>query len=110
MESNMVKEETLLYPQDCVSLVIKFFSQELVNFKLTKSGNYMGYWWVEYKDEEKDIIIYFDGDIGHHFCISIIIANTKYFLWQFNKSVNHMTLSTKTNIECQLSILRKFLT
>jgi hypothetical protein len=110
MESNMVNEDTLfLYPDKCIDIVLNFFSRELSNFTLSKKGYYTGYWWVEYKNEKEDIVIYFDGDIGHHFSVEITIAHTKYSLWQFNMSVNQATLSTENNILYQLDILKQFL-
>jgi hypothetical protein len=109
MEGDMVNDNLYLYPQNCVSLVIQLFSKEFPDFKLTKNGCYTGYWWIEYKNDKEDIVIYFDGDIGHHFSINIIIANTKYSLWQFNKDVNKATLSTEKNILYQIGILKRFL-
>jgi hypothetical protein len=108
MESDMV-ENMFLYPQDCINLITQVFSKEFTNFELSKSGYYTGYWWVEYKNKENDIIVYFNGDIGGHFHIDITILDTKYSLWQFDKNVNKATYSCQKNILYQLNVLNRFL-
>ncbi|MDR3236773.1 MAG: hypothetical protein LBT48_08655 [Prevotellaceae bacterium] len=109
MESNLVSDTAFLYPKDCVNLTIQFFSKEFLEFELIKSGYYTGYWWIEYINEKEDIIIYFDGDIGGHFYVDITISNTKYSLWQFDRSVNQATYSCKKNILYQLNVLKLFI-
>lgn len=101
-------ENQCLTPIQSIAVVIDYFNLWFKNYKLTKSGNYTGYWWVEYSNE-KDVKIYFDGDIGGHFYIKIFIDNTEYFLWQFDRSVNNATQSTNKNILYQLDILKRFL-
>ena len=102
----MVKNEKLS-PGDSVSFVELFFLEQLKCYILKKKGDYTGYWWIEYEDEKKNVVIYFDGDIGGHF--TIYICRTKYSLWQYNRSVNNYTESTSKNILYQLSILKQFL-
>ncbi|GHT71689.1 hypothetical protein FACS189455_4080 [Bacteroidia bacterium] len=110
MESDMVDNDTLcLYPQDCLDLVMLFFSKEFKNFELTKSGYYTGYWWLHYVDIVEDVTISFDGDIGGHFFIDLIISGTKYSLWQFDRNVDQVTDSCKKNILYQLNVLKQFL-
>ncbi|MDR3048134.1 MAG: hypothetical protein LBU51_11120 [Bacteroidales bacterium] len=104
----MVKD-TFIYPSDCIDIVTRFFSQNFHNFKLNRNGYYTGYWWIEYKNDHNDIVVYFDGDIGGHFCVYIYIYGTKYSLWQYDKSVNTATLSTEQNIIYQLNVLKRFL-
>ena len=104
----MVKD-TFIYPQSCIDIVTKFFFDNFQNFEIEKKGYYTGYWWIEYKDERKKIVIDFDGDIGGHFCIYIYISDTKYSLWQYDRSVNEATLSTEKNIVYQLNVLKRFL-
>jgi hypothetical protein len=67
---------------------------------------YTGYWWIEYGNKETRI--YFDGDIGGHFYIYVHIDNEKFGLWQFDRSVNNYSKSTKKNIIYQLEVLIKF--
>lgn len=109
MESNMVNDQKL-NPTECVWLVMDYFKNNFPEFKLIKEGSYTGYWWVEYINEDEKSIVYFDGDIGGGFSVKIIIDNTEYNLWQFDKSVNNATDSNTENINYQLSILKKFLT
>jgi hypothetical protein len=110
MESSMVnEEEMLLDPEKCIYLVLNFFSVKLSTFKLSKKGYYTGYWWVEYQDRKEDMVIYFDGDISGHFHVDITISNTKYSLWQYDRKVNQLTRSSKSNIDSQLEILKSFL-
>ena len=105
MESNMVR---LLEPQDCLRLVDQYFKREFKNFKLIKSTSYTGYGWLEYQNEN-NLRICFDGDIGGHFYVKIIIEKEELELWQYNRSVNNVSQSTKENILYQLSILKSFL-
>lgn len=103
----MVEER--LNPKECLFLVKSFFKMAFPKFLLTKEGTYTGYWWIEYKLEEENIIIYFDGDIGGHFSIKIYINNEEYSLWQFDKCATEKTLSNRQNILWQLEVLKKFL-
>lgn len=108
MESYMV-DNKILDPKDCINLVVNYFNTKLTIYQLIKSGHYTGYWWVEYKNERENILIYFDGDIGYHFAVYIDICGTRYSLWQYDKSVNDVTISTEENILFQLNILKQLL-
>lgn len=101
-------EDQKLEPDECVSIVKNYFENILKGFELSDNGNYTGYWWVEYSSKG-DVRIYFDGDIGGHFSVKIFIGNTEYSLWQFDKSVNTATKSTRKNILYQLDVLKRFL-
>ena len=94
--------------QDCIKLVEQYFYIHFKDFRLIKSTNYTGYWWLEYANAE-DIRVCFDGDIGGHFYIKIIITEKEYSLWQYNRSVIQVSQSTKENILYQLSLLKSFL-
>lgn len=107
MEGYMVDNK--LEPDDCVKLVQLYFERTFSDFSLLKKGAHTGFWWLEYKFERQNIVVYFDGDIGGHFSIKIYLNNEEYFLWQFDKSVNNKTLSNKENILYQLEVLKKFL-
>jgi hypothetical protein len=110
MDGSMVEDKTKqLNPEDCVNLVIDFFAKVLRDFELIKSGYYTGYWWVKFRNEREYVTINFDGDIGGHFQIIIIIDNKIYYLWQYDRSVNNATISTEGNILYQLDILKHFL-
>lgn len=106
MEGNMVVS---LNPQDCISVVKQYFFLHFKDFELIKETFYNGYWWMQYKNKENSFVC-FDGDIGGHFQVKIIIGETEYSLWQYNRSVNNATQSTKENILFQLNILKSFLT
>lgn len=97
-----------LDPQDCLYLVEQFFKDNFKEFFLIKKTSYTGYWWLEYVNNS-DIRICFDGDIGGHFYIKIFIGDSEFNLWQFDRSVNGATNSTKANILYQLSVLKSFL-
>lgn len=107
MEGSVVNNYTL-EPTDCIKLVQEYFREIFPEFKLTKEGTYTGYWWVEYKLEKENTLVYFDGDIGGHFSIKIHINNDEYYLWQFDKNVNQRTISNKENIIYQIEVLKKF--
>ena len=108
MENNMVNNQKL-NPSECVSLVINYFQNNFLEFKLTKEGSYTGYWWVEYSNEDEKSLVYFDGDIGGGFSVKIFIDDTEYSLWQFDRSVNNATESNSKNIIYQLNVLKRFL-
>lgn len=95
-------------PEESIILVKTYFTNNFKNFILKDDGHYTGYWWLEYINNE-DIKICFDGDIGGHFYIKIFIAEKEYALWQYNRSVNQVSQSTKENIHYQLSVLKSFL-
>ena len=97
-----------LSPTECISVVKDYFNKYLTNLQLTKDGDYTGWWWLWYIDEA-GTKIFIDGDYGGHFYIKIFIEDTEYALWQFDKSVNAATKSTKKNIVFQLDILKRFL-
>ena len=103
----MVKNKRLA-PLDSIDLVEQYFEENFKEYVLLKKTNYTGFWWMEYFNGV-DIRICFDGDIGGHFSVNIFIDNTKYFLWQFDRSVNNRTQSTTENILYQLSVLKNFL-
>ena len=106
MEGNMVKS---LNPQNCINVVVDYFNANLVSFNLIKSSYYTGYWWLEYANNEQNLIIYFDGDIGGHFYVKLNIFKSQYHLWQYDRSVNQRSKSTEENILYQLKILDNFL-
>ncbi|MBD3351406.1 MAG: hypothetical protein GF364_07960 [Candidatus Lokiarchaeota archaeon] len=99
----------LLEPSESISIIKEYFNNNFRNFVNKKEGSYTGYWWIGYKNENNDISIYFDGDIGGHFYVKIYIDNDEYNLWQFDKSVNHATINNKTNLLYQLNVLKRFL-
>ena len=101
-------ENQILNPLECISTVQSYFDLNFEKYKLLKKISYTGYWWIEYSNNE-GVKICFDGDIGSHFSIKIFIENTEYPLWQFDRSVNNATKSTKKNILYQLEILKRFL-
>ena len=108
MESNMVENQAL-NPLDSIGLVEQYFENNFKEYILLKKTNYTGYWWIEYFNG-LDTKVCFDGDIGGHFSIKIIIGDTENYLWQFDRSVNNATKSTSKNILYQLDTLKRFLT
>jgi len=101
-------EDKSLSPFECVQLVKGYFEENLTEFILMQETTHAGYWWVEFSNN-LNIRICFDGDIGGHFSIKIYIDGTEYSLWQFDRTVNSLTLSTHKNISAQMGILNEFL-
>ena len=97
-----------LDPQDCLKLVEQFFRDNFKDYTLMNKASYTGYWWLEYANDS-DIKICFEGDIGGVFYIKILICNSEFNLWQFDRSVNNATKSTEENIYYQLLVLKMFL-
>jgi hypothetical protein len=98
-----------LYPKDCIYLVSMFFKENLANYVQIKTTSHAGYWWIEYKHENNNLTIIFDGDISGHFTIYIYIVESKYGLWQYDRRVNSASKSNKKNILYQLNVLKQFL-
>lgn len=106
----MVKDyNETLYPEGSIEFVNEFFKNNLTNYMLVKTNFHAGYWWIEYKCKNDDLTIVFDGDIGGHFTIYIYIAESKYSLWQYDRSVSNASKSNKKDILYQLKILKQFI-
>ena len=101
MESNMVINSA----QECNKTVKFFFEENLPDFSLNKEWIKAPYWYIEMN--KNNIKIQIEGDMGFH--IYIYIYNTKYALWQYDRSVNDRIVSIKENILYQLKILKQFL-
>ena len=102
----MVDNQTL-YPLDSLSLIERYFKDNFKDFVLLEKTNYTGYWWLEYSNGH-DVKVCFDGDIGGHFSVKIFIGDSENYLWQFDRSVNNSTHTTRKNILYQLNILNIF--
>ena len=101
LESNMVD----IWKDNTNEIVKKFFKENIPSFSLIKDSLYGPYWNVEFVCNETKIKI--GGDIG--FSIEIFINETNYPLWQYDRSVNNKTNTSKDNILYQLNILKRFL-
>lgn len=88
-----------------IQLVKGFFKENLPDFKLLSEASHGPNWEVHYINSEFEVKI--SGDIG--FSIELFIGNSKYDLWQFDKSVNKAMKTNNENILYQLNILKKFL-
>lgn len=106
MGGNLV-EKRIIAPDECLELVEDFFMRNFPEFKLIHREKYTGYWIVKYVNSQ-NIGIVFEGDIAGVFYIYIIIENTKYPLWNFDKEVAENNFSTRENLLFQLNILITF--
>ncbi|GHV68705.1 hypothetical protein FACS1894199_16360 [Bacteroidia bacterium] len=102
MENNMVTNN---YAENNCNIVEKFFSTNFSNFSVSYKYMYSPYWHIilEYQYVKIEV----DGDIG--FTIDISIDNSKYPLWQYDRSIVGKTKTTDENILYQLSVLKRFL-
>jgi hypothetical protein len=107
MGSDMVENEKIK-PEDSIQLVEDYFRLNFPNFELFKKTSYTGYWWLEFITSPS-IKIIFEGDVSGHFTVRMEIEKSVYYLWQYDRSVNNASLSSKANILYQLAILQRFL-
>lgn len=101
MKSNMVNtlyneafEETLL-----------LYAREKLNLLLTDKWVKLPFWHFEFLYNDIKIII--DGDRA--FDISLIIDGTKFYLFQYDRTVIKYNLTNTKNLVYQLDVLKKFL-
>ncbi|MDR3048131.1 MAG: hypothetical protein LBU51_11105 [Bacteroidales bacterium] len=91
--------------QECYDIVKSFFDEKLSAYLLNNEWIHSPYWHIEYVKDNIKIVI--DGDRG--FYIYIYIYDTKYSLWQYDRSVNEKAFSIKNNLLYQLNVLKRFL-
>lgn len=101
MESNMVMSSAEKYYE----IIKVFFTKNIPLFHVVKEWIKAPFWHVEM--EKDNIKIEIDGDMG--FIIYIHIYDSKYSLWQYDRSVNNKAISTEENILYQLNVLKRFL-
>ncbi|MGB4774260.1 MAG: hypothetical protein WBP45_03740 [Daejeonella sp.] len=108
MEGNMVENtpNETTWADEMNAIVISFFEKEIHDFFLEDKISHSPYWGVRYK--KKNIAIEIGGDIG--FYTNIYIDQTKYPLWQYDRSVNNFLDTNKKNILYQLEVLKRFIT
>jgi hypothetical protein len=88
-----------------IEFIKDFFSNNLSNYKIERIDSHGPYWYISFVLDEIKIII--DGDIG--FGITIELYDSKYELWQYDKSVVNAMKTNKENILYQLNVLKSFL-
>ena len=91
--------------QECNEIVKSFFKENLPCFSLNVEWVHAPYWHIEFAYDSIKIEI--DGDMGYN--IYIYIYDTRYSLWQYDKSVNNCVTSTEENILYQLQVLKRFI-
>ena len=101
MESNMVINTAQMY----CDIVEVFFEQNLPNFSLVSKYVYSPYWSVIF--ELPCITIKIGGDLG--FSIELLIENTEFHMWQYDRTVNNKMTTSEENVIYQLNILKRFL-
>jgi len=101
MEGNMVNSFT----NTNIKLIKDFFEKKLSDFQVISESSHGPYWNIKFF--KGDVEIHISGDIG--FAIEIFIDNTKFELWQYDKTVNEAMQTTVENIMYQLNILSDFL-
>lgn len=101
MESGMVKS----FSHSNIELIKNYFKNNLPNYQIISESSHDPYWSVKFSNKEIEINI--AGDIG--FAIEIYIDNSKYDLWQYERSVNDAMKTSDKNILYQLDVLKRFL-
>ena len=92
-------------PSNFNTLVKNYFKDNLPDYYLESESSHGPHWEVIHSSGEIKITVF--GDIG--FEIEIYIEDTKFDLWQYDKSVNNAMKTTEKNIIYQLEILKRFL-
>jgi hypothetical protein len=103
MESDMV--DKILHPEKIIEKIKNHFSINLPNFKMTSESCSPPYW--EITLEENNIMIQFSGDLGIE--SKVVIDNSKYNLWEYDKSLANQNRSSEENIDKHLIAFQKFL-
>lgn len=98
MEGSMVKNSN-------INLVTAYFNDYFPDYRIVTESSHGSYWEVRFTKEEIEINI--SGDIG--FSIEVFIDETKYDLWQYDRSVNEAMRTNDKNILYQLNVLKRFL-
>lgn len=101
MESSMVKS----FSNSHIELVKNYFKDNLPDYDFITESSHGPYWSVKFAKGEIEINV--SGDIG--FSIEIFIDETKYDLWEYDRSVNKAMKSNDTNILYQLDVLGRFI-
>ena len=86
-------------------IIISKIKDFFPNCKILSNWQKMPFWHIEFTIDS--IIIIIDGDIS--FDIEVIIDNTQFYLWQYDRSILTIRSSSMDNIVAQLEILKKFL-
>ena len=88
-----------------ITIIKDFLSENLTEFKILDKRYNGPYWFIQFSNG--DVIVEIKGDIA--FEVNIIIDNSTYPLWSYNKRVNSYMDTNKNNIIFQLNILKKFM-
>jgi hypothetical protein len=103
MEGDMVKNN---WSSEFYNEIVKeFFQENLPYFSLIQQHSYGPYWSIEFIKDNVRIRV--EGDMG--FSIDVYIQDSKYSLWQYDRSVIEKMKSTEDNIQYQLNVLKQFL-
>jgi hypothetical protein len=101
MESNMVNN----WANHNCSIVEDFFKRNFPQIRVLKKYAQSPYWYIIFEYEYIKVEI--DGDIG--FSIDIFIEDSKYPLWQYDRSIVNNMKTTDENILYQLHVIKRFL-
>jgi len=99
MESNMVNSE-----KNYIKIIKEYFLKNIQEFKLVKENFHGPFWHTKFSNGE--IVIIIEGDIG--FDARIVIGETEYPLWQFDRSVGSKTETNIENINFVLEVIKSF--
>ena len=88
-------------------IIKNYFKNRFPQFVVIFETSYSMYWGVKLKYRVTEIDV--SGDIGG-FSVNVIIDNSKFPLWQYDRSVNDAMETSEVNIFYQLDVLRRFLT
>ena len=101
MEGDMVKS----FSGSNIDLIKKYFVEHLPGYQVISENSRGPHWAIKLAKNEIEIDV--SGDIG--FSVGVSIDNTRYDLWQYDKSVNQAMKTTDKNILYQLDVLTRFL-
>jgi hypothetical protein len=90
---------------DTHTIIKDFFKENLSHFSLTTEYSYFRYWSITYTYQNLKIQI--NEEIG--IIVKILIDETPYDLWQYDRNVNGKGDTSKENILYQLNVLKSFL-
>ena len=86
-------------------IIISKIKEFFPNCKILSNWQKMPYWHIEFTIDS--IIVIIDGDIS--FDIEIIIDNTRFYLWQYDRNILNFRSSSFDNILAQLEVLKRFI-
>jgi len=105
VKKNYIKNpKRIVISEDAIVIIQNYFKLNLSKFMLISKNHNGPFWCIKFSNDEVKIKI--EGDAG--FTAKIIIEETEYPLWQFNREVGNKTETNYENILFILDILKDF--